>query len=68
MGSQPQNPELRNNPENFHLCDLVHFEYMGCMSPPIMFLGQNTSRGIVYKPLDHKVKDSKYNPQFCQSV
>ena len=21
MESQPQNPELRNNPENFHPCD-----------------------------------------------
>ena len=24
MESQPQNPELRNNPENFHPCDQVN--------------------------------------------
>ena len=23
MESQPQNPEFRNNPENFHLCDTL---------------------------------------------
>ena len=22
VGSQPQNPDLRNNPENFHPCDI----------------------------------------------
>ena len=33
MESQPQNPEFRNNPENFHLClcdkyqNLVHLLY-----------------------------------------
>ena len=25
MESQPQNPEFRNNPENFHPCDFVMF-------------------------------------------
>ena len=25
MESQPQNPEFRNNPENFHLCDFLMF-------------------------------------------
>ena len=24
MESQPQNPEFRNNPENFHPCDNTH--------------------------------------------
>ena len=24
MESQPQNPEFRNNPENFHTCDFSH--------------------------------------------
>ena len=23
MESQPQNPEFRNNPENFHLCNVA---------------------------------------------
>ena len=25
MESQPQNPELRNNPENFHPCRLIRY-------------------------------------------
>ena len=30
MESQPQNPELRNNPQNFHLCIIkgVHCIYI----------------------------------------
>ena len=27
MESQPQNPEFRINPENFHPCKYVRFEY-----------------------------------------
>ena len=26
MESQPQNPEFRNNPENFHPCDTVNYK------------------------------------------
>ena len=30
MESQPQNPEFRNNPENFHPCDnVMHWEQDG---------------------------------------
>ena len=28
MESQPQNPEFRNNPENFHPCKLLRQPYM----------------------------------------
>ena len=28
MGSQPQNPEFRNNPENFHPCSKSIGSYM----------------------------------------
>ena len=36
MESQPQNPEFRNNPENFHTCvlnttALVPLDSCGCM-------------------------------------
>ena len=31
MESQPQNPEFRNNPENFHLCDHIVL-YKACHS------------------------------------
>ena len=36
MESQPQNPEFRNNPENFHPCEphtraLVPLDSCGCM-------------------------------------
>ena len=27
MESQPQNPEFRNNPETFHLCDVYSWHY-----------------------------------------
>ena len=26
MESQPQNPEFRNNPENFHPCNTAHLK------------------------------------------
>ena len=25
MESRPQNPEFRNNPENFHLCNYIRY-------------------------------------------
>ena len=28
MKSQPQNPEIRNNPENFHPCSLCSVSYL----------------------------------------
>ena len=38
MGSQPQNPELRNNPENFHPANF--FSHIGPVSyPNTLFLG-----------------------------
>ena len=34
MESQPQNPEFRNNPENFHLCVHKNYTYTS-MSKPV---------------------------------
>ena len=31
MESQPQNPEFRNNPENFHPCQKLFHNIMFCM-------------------------------------
>ena len=27
MESQPQNPEVSNNPENFHTCSCMYYDY-----------------------------------------
>ena len=32
MESQPQNPELRNNPENFHPCFNSHISFTLCIT------------------------------------
>ena len=28
MESQPQNPEFRNNPENFHTCSIISLNFL----------------------------------------
>ena len=40
MESQPQNPEFRNNPENFHPCMIPNVTYQGPLnlSAEIFFL------------------------------
>ena len=49
MESQPQNPEFRNNPENFHPCIKVVFLYIHSYSPNrglnILFEKKKTTSG-----------------------
>ena len=63
MESQPQNPEFRNNPENFHPCD-TEMENSSSVIQDFVFLCQKmvVSRGIFYKYIIIKMF-IKYN--FC---
>ena len=42
MESQPQNPEFRNNPENFHPCNQQFF-WLGCFPGLNQFLEDEAS-------------------------
>ena len=58
MESQPQNPEFRNNPENFHPCGIMIFNTTSLVSISHFlrpYLGPNTGPFQIHKSAFPKI-------------
>ena len=67
MESQPQNPEFRNNPENFHPCIWTFFhKYLGFCLVEVENPGNCRASGQIQFEVETRDDDS--NPMLLTSV
>ena len=64
MESQPQNPEFRNNPENFHPCKLKHGKQHAVLQMKLLTFSPPVTTFVVCSLCQLMLKGSLYCKQY----